>query len=52
MKRTYSVKFKSASKKLTTPEKVEATKKAILEEAKMTVRLSLLRQTSQDFQRL
>jgi phage-related protein len=34
MKRTYSVKFKSASKKLTTPEKVEATKKAILEEAK------------------
>lgn len=34
MKRTYSVKYKSASKKLTTPEKIEAAKQAILDEAK------------------
>ena len=34
MKRTYSVKYKSASKKLTTPEKIEAAKQAIINEAK------------------
>ncbi len=34
MKRTYNVKFKSASKKLTTPEKIEEAKNAIISEAK------------------
>ena len=34
MKRTYSVKFKSASKKLNTEEKLEAAKKSIIEDAK------------------
>lgn len=34
MKRTYSVKYKSASKKLTTPEKIEAAKQAIINDAK------------------
>lgn len=34
MKRTYSVKFKSASKRLNTPEKIEAAKQAVINEAK------------------
>ena len=34
MKRTYSVKYKSASKKLTTPEKIEVAKQAIINDAK------------------